>query len=382
VFGHRIELLKILGFSVRVDLSWVVLAVLIVWSLAVGAFPQSYPGLGEVTYWAMAVVAALGLFVSILIHEFSHSLVARHNDMPIGGITLFIFGGVAEMEQEPPTARSELLMAIAGPIASLLLAGAFFLVGLATAAASLPIAVTGVATYLAVINLVLAVFNMVPAFPLDGGRVFRAFLWGRRGDLAAATRTASRVGSGFGILLMVLGALFLFVYGNLVGGVWWFLIGMFLRWAARAELFRQETAQYLGSQPVGRFMTDALVTVPPGITVTRFIDDYVYRYHHSAYPVVEGDRPLGLVGMRQVREAPTDQWDLLEVSAIMAPAGVDNTIDANRPAVDALRAMQKVGEGRLLVTSGGRLVGMITLKDLMGAIDLATQIGRLRDSGD
>ncbi len=379
MFGRRIELMKILGFSVRIDLSWLVLVLLIVWTLAAGAFPQSYPGLGRAAYWTMAVVAAAGLFVSILIHEFSHALVARRHGLPIGGITLFIFGGVAEMEKEPPNARSELLMAIAGPIASLLLAGLFFLIAMGAKSASLPVTVTGVAMYLAVINFVLALFNMLPAFPLDGGRVFRAILWGRRGDMASATHTASRVGAGFGVLLMVLGGVTLFVYGNLVGGLWWFVIGMFLRGAARSEEFRQESLHFLGGKPVSHFMTESLVTVPPGLTVTRFIEDYVYRYHHSGYPVAEDDRALGLVGMRQVRETPAERWDLLEVQAIMAPASAENTIDAAQPAVNALRALQKTGEGRLLVTRHGKLVGMITLKDMMGAIDLAAQIGHLRE---
>ncbi len=382
MFGPRIEILKILGFSVRIDLSWLVLVLLIVWTLASGAFPQSHPGLGAVTYWAMAVVAAAGLFASILIHEFSHSLVARRVGMPIGGITLFIFGGVAEMEKEPPTARAELQMAIAGPIASLILAGLFFLVALAGKAAALPVPVTGVASYLALINFVLALFNLVPAFPLDGGRVFRAILWGRRGDMASATRTAARIGASFGILLMVLGGVTLFVFGNLVGGVWWFLIGMFLRGAAHAEVFRLESSQFLGGQPVSNFMTDTLITVPPGVTVTGFVNDYVYRYHHSAYPVAEGDRVLGLIGMRQVRDTPADRWDLVEVQAAMDPATAETCIEADQPAADALRAMQKSGEGRLLVTRQGRLVGMITLKDLMGAIDLAAQVTRLRQAGD
>ena len=191
MFGARITLFRLLGFEVRLDASWLILAVLLTWSLARGYFPAYYPGLAAQTYWWMGVVGALGLFASIVLHELAHSVVARRYGLPMRGITLFIFGGVAEMDDHPPTAKSEGMMAIVGPIASYALALVFYLLHLAGSGGGLPEALTGVLGYLAFINLVLATFNLVPGFPLDGGRVLRSILWAWKGDLRWATRTAS-----------------------------------------------------------------------------------------------------------------------------------------------------------------------------------------------
>ena len=187
-------LFKLFGIRVQVDASWLVLAVLVTWSLAQGLFPQFYPGLKASTYWSMGFVSMIGLVASIVLHETSHAVVARRHGLPISHITLFLFGGVAELTEEPKTARAEFLMAIAGPLASGALALGFLAVARLLVVLDAPAALQGVTYYLAAINGLLAVFNLIPAFPLDGGRVLRAVLWYRRGDLHAATRTASRNG--------------------------------------------------------------------------------------------------------------------------------------------------------------------------------------------
>ena len=207
MFGRSLTLFRLFGFHVQADMSWLVLAFLITWSLATGYFPFAFENLPPSLYWWMAVVGAAGLFASLIFHELAHSLVARRFGIPIKGITLFIFGGVAHMEEEPPSPKSEFLMAVAGPLASLLLATAFYAVGESGKILGWPEPLTGIAGYLSFINVVLVIFNMVPAFPLDGGRVLRAALWAWKGDLRWATRLASWFGSGFGIMLMVLGAL-------------------------------------------------------------------------------------------------------------------------------------------------------------------------------
>ena len=262
MFGKRITLFKLFGFAVRVDSSWFIILALIIWTTS-GIFRSSYPGFSAGEYWVMGVAAALALFASVVVHELFHSLVARHYGLPMKGITLFVFGGVAEMDDEPPSARAEFMMAIAGPAASIFI-GLDFYFFYRGAKTVWPLQVIAVIGYLYWINWMLALFNLIPAFPLDGGRVLRSALWWRRaGDLPGATRIAARIGSGFGILLIGLGILSLFM-GSFIGAVWWFLIGMFLRSASQASYQQVLVRTVLAGEPIGRFMKTDLVTVPPG----------------------------------------------------------------------------------------------------------------------
>jgi len=364
MFGKRITLFELLGFKVNVDLSWVLLAVLVVWSLAQGYFPAMHEGLPIATYWSMAVVGAAGLFLSLILHELSHSVVARQYGLQIKGITLFIFGGVAEMEEEPPSAKAEFLMAIAGPIASLALAAGFYVLALAAAAAGLPEQWIAVPRYLALINGILAVFNMVPAFPLDGGRAFRAALWHYKGNPQWATRIAARVGSAFGMALIFLGV-FSVLTGNFVGGMWWFLIGMFIRGAAASSYQQLVTRRAMEGEKVRRFMSRDPVTVAPGTTLQAFVEDYLYRYHFDLFPVIEGGALIGCAASRDVRKVPREQWDTTRLGDIMAPCTPEITIGPDDDAVAALSQMKRTGNSRLMVTEGRRLIGVIALRDLL-----------------
>ena len=242
MFFYRVRLFSLFGFDVYVDISWLLLAVLIAWSLAVGVFPEMVSGLTPVTYWSMAIVATAGLMFSIVFHEMSHALVARHFALPIRGITLFIFGGVAEMHGEPTSAQSEFLMALAGPIASGVLGLLLFLLLGSVASLDGPPAVGAVLWYLTYLNWILAAFNLLPAFPLDGGRMLRAVLWGWSKDLIRATWIASGAGRLLGILLIVLGVVEV-VRGDFVGGVWLSLIGIFLRGAAAPPTNKRSLAR-------------------------------------------------------------------------------------------------------------------------------------------
>src|SRR5512143_2827587 len=227
----RLRLFSFRGIPIRLDASWFAIAVLVTWSLAAQLFPAWHAGLPRATYWAMGIVGALGLFVSIVVHELSHALIARRHDIPIDGITLFVVGG-AEMGTEPPSPKAEFTMAIAGPVTSIAIGVAAL--ALSALGGGWPAAAVTVLAYLGLVNLLLAAFNLVPAFPLDGGRVLRALLWRRHGNVVRATHTASRVGIAFSVVLMVLGGLRVLT-GDLLGGVWFFLIGMFLRRAADAS---------------------------------------------------------------------------------------------------------------------------------------------------
>lgn len=373
MFGKSLTLFEILGFKVKINISWLFLALLIAWSLAKGFFPELYEGLPEATYWWMALAGLIGLFFSIVFHELSHSVVARRYGLPMKGITLFILGGVAEMEEEPPSAKAEFLMAIAGPIASLILAGIFYLLYLLGGELGLPDPLNGVLRYLGLLNLLLAVFNMLPAFPMDGGRALRAAIWHRSGSLRKATRIASTAGIWLGYGFIGL-ALLNLVTGNLVGVLWWFLLGMFIRYAAQGSYQQMELRRALEGEPVRRFMTAEPVTVPPEISLKTLVEDYAYRSFHKFFPVVEGERLLGCVTTARIREAPQDAWADTPVRNVMAPPSAENTVGPEEDAMKALSKMQLSGQARLMVIEDGRLMGIVTLKDLMELLALRMEL--------
>jgi len=374
MFGRQITLFRLFGFRVGVDWSWLILAILITWTLAVGFFPTFVPDLGQTTYWAMAIVGALGLFFSIIFHELSHSLVSRRYDMPIRGITLFVFGGVAEMEAEPTSPKAEFRMAIAGPIASFILASAFFLVGAGGERLGWPAAVLGVFTYLFWINGVLAIFNLVPAFPLDGGRMLRALLWGWKRDFRWATRIASGTGSFFGLVLMVLGIV-AFVSGNFVGGLWWFLLGLFVRFAANASYQQVVVRQSLAGIPVATVMKSDPVTVLPSLTIAELVEEYFYRHYYKMFPVVEGGRLLGSIGLREVKGIDRAAWGMTRVGDILSPLSKATAVPPEMDAIAALAHMNETGNGRLCVAEGDRLLGLVTRKDMLEFLSLRLDLG-------
>ncbi len=369
MFGKRIPLFTLFGFEIRLDWSWIIIAVLITWTLSAGVFPFYYPDLPPGTYWWMGVAAALGLFGSIILHEIGHAAVARRYGLPISGITLFVFGGVAEMEAEPERPGVEFWVAVAGPIASIAIAIVCYLLTVASAAAGLPVPVIGVLAYLALINLILVIFNMVPAFPLDGGRVLRAALWRWKGDIRWATRITSSIGAGFGVLLIVLGVYNVLI-GNFIGGMWWFLIGLFVRAAAQMSYRQVVVREGLRGIPVRRIMSQDPITVGPRTSVADLVDNYVYRHQHKMFPVVDGGRLVGCVSLRDIKELPREEWPGTTVESIMQRCSRENTIGAEVDALGALTKMNKTQNSRLLVAEGDRLIGIVTLKDMLKFLSL------------
>lgn len=379
MFENRIKLFTLLGFEIYIDWSWLILAFLITWTLSAGLFPTQFPGLPMYIYWWMGIVGALGLFASIIIHEIGHSVVARGYGIPIKGITLFIFGGVAEMTDEPPSAKSEFLVAIAGPIVSFMASAFFYILFWATAVVGGPMPLAGVLGYLSMINLILGVFNLIPAFPLDGGRVLRAALWGWKKDLALATRISSALGSGFGILLMVLGMINL-LGGNIIGGIWWFVLGIFLRSASRSSYQLVLLRQLLAGEPVRNFMSSDPVTVPSSATVRELVENYIYRHHHKFFPVVDDGQLIGGISLKRIKEVPYDEWERRTVRELLLPATEANTLAPETDAMKALTMMHNVGASRMMVVENGRLIGIIALKDLIGFLALKLEIEGERPS--
>lgn len=369
VEGKRWTLLRLFGFEVRFDITWLMLVALVVWTLSAGYFPSLYQDLSMRTYIWMGVLAALGLIASLVIHELSHSLVARRFGMNIRGITLFMLGGAAEMAEEPPTPRAEFLMAAAGPAASLVLAAVFYLAATAFSQTDLPAPFLGIITYLAGINVILALFNLVPAFPLDGGRLLRAVLWAMRGDIRWATRIAANLGGGFGIALILLGIYSIFV-GNFVSGMWAFLIGLFVRAAAASSYQQLVAREVLGGITVANVMTRNPVTVAPGVSVADLVENYLLGHNLKLVPVVADGRVSGIVDVRAAKSVPRERWDQRRVAEIATPLAQENTIRPDAGAHAALELMQRTGQSRLLVLDGDRLVGIVSLKDMLRILGL------------
>ncbi len=373
MFGAKFTLGTLGGFRIQADVTWIPLALLVLWSLSANYFPDAAPGLSVSVYWQMGVAGAAGLFLSLILHELSHSLVARRYGLPIRGITLFLFGGVAELEEEPGNAAAEFWMAAAGPAASFVLAAAFWFLALGVGVISESAPLIAVLRYLAMVNLLLAVFNLVPAFPLDGGRMFRSAVWWLKDDLDVATRLAVRSGEVFGWVMVGLGIL-LVATGNPTAGLWQIVLGLFLRGAASAARSQFVTRRALSGLPVSRFMTTNPITVPADTSVERFVEDYVLGRHHSGFPVVDEKGLIGFITASKAKFLPREQWPDIPVRNLAEPVSTDNTTIPPADAHEALRMMARTGNRKLMVVSHNELVGVLSLSDLLKFLTLKTEL--------
>lgn len=373
MLGKQVKLFTIFGFAVRVHASWLIIALLVTWTLATQVFGVMQACFSPALCWMLAVAGTIGLFASVVFHELCHSLVARHYGLPMKGITLFIFGGVAEMDDEPPSAKVEFLMAIAGPASSVVLAGFFYGLQGITAWMGPVVSLEGLLGWLGLINIILAAFNLIPGFPLDGGRVLRAGLWAWKGNIRWATRVASEVGSIFGFLLIALGVIDVMM-GAAIAGLWLFLIGLFIRYAAKQGYQQVLVRQLLTHESVRRLMNSEPVTVDAGLPLVNFIEDYVYKYHHPMFPVLADGRLVGLVGSRQIRQFPQEKWAGKTVAEIVQPCSEDNSVNVEEDAMTALSIMNRTDTSYLLVIQKGHLAGILTLKDLMKFMALKMEL--------
>lgn len=356
----------ILGIPVALNYTWFFAIALISWSLAGSYYPQRAPGFDENTYWVMGVTSALLLFASVLVHEFGHALTARRFGIETGAIVLFLFGGVAQITDEPPTPRAEFLVAIAGPLTSLAVA-----TGLRLLEPLLGVRPLGeMLHYLALVNLLLATFNLVPGFPLDGGRVLRAVLWARSGNLERATRAASRMGQVVALFFTGVGILSV-LRGDIGTGIWLILIGWFLDTGAQASYQHVVVRHGLGEIRVGDIMSRDLHAIEPGLTVERAIAEYFLPYKHGGFPVVYGDHLLGIITLHDVASVPNEQRASVSVRDIMTPRARLLTVSVNDTAYDAFAKMSAAHIGRLLVLNEqGTLAGIVTRSDLLHVLRL------------
>ena len=343
-----------------------------IWSLSLESFPNIIKVyLQQPT--VDGIFGAIGLFVSIVIHELFHSLVARRFGLSIRGITLFMFGGVAEMTEEPANAKTEFYMALAGPVTSIALGMIFYSTYLILKRLGVSMGITGIFGYLGIINWALAGFNLIPAFPLDGGRILRSILWWRKKDLRWATRIASRMGEIFGFTLIFLGVFSIF-RGSFVGGIWLFLIGMFLQNASQVSMQRLMISKALEGETVRRFMKPDPVTIPDTMTLKEAVEDYIYRYHYKMFPVVRNSKLVGCLTTRDIKVIPKEKWSTQTAGEVSKSCSIDNTIHPDTDATQALSLMNRTGNSRLMVVENDQLIGVITLKDLLQFFSLKMEL--------
>ena len=373
MLGKSFSIFKLFGFEIKVDSSWIIVLFLMIWSLSFGAFPQYFKGLSSTTYLWMGIFGALGLFFSIVLHELFHSLVARRYGLSISGITLFMFGGVAEMTEEPNNPKTEFYMALAGPVTSIALGMIFYSTYLILKRLGVSMGITGIFGYLGIINWALAGFNLIPAFPLDGGRILRSILWWRKKDLRWATRIASRMGEIFGFTLIFLGVFSIF-RGSFVGGIWLFLIGMFLQNASQVSMQRLMISKALEGETVRRFMKPDPVTIPDTMTLKEAVEDYIYRYHYKMFPVVRNSKLVGCLTTRDIKVIPKEKWSTQTAGEVSKSCSIDNTIHPDTDATQALSLMNRTGNSRLMVVENDQLIGVITLKDLLQFFSLKMEL--------
>jgi Zn-dependent protease/CBS domain-containing protein len=360
------QLGRIAGIRIGVNWSWLIVFALIVWSLAAAVFPSQNPGFSDGEYVALAVAAALLFFASLLLHELGHALQARREGVEIEGINLWLFGGVAQFKGGFPSAGAEFRIAIAGPLVSLAL-GVFFVV--VAVFAGLPNALDGVVAWLGYTNLILLVFNLLPALPLDGGRVLRSALWHFRGDLQWATWVASGVGRAFGFLFIGLG-LFMLILEGAFSGAWLAFIGWFLLQAATAEARYVATKQALDGLRVRDLMIRQPVTVEADLSLGEFMDAVAWSQRYTTYPVLEQGRPIGLLAFRSVASVPRDEWNTRRVRDAMVPREEVPVLDADEAAIDALAELSTSEVNRGLVLDNGRLAGFLSITDLARALEV------------
>lgn len=369
------KLLTVFDIPIEINYTWFIILGLVVFTLARGYFPATNPELSPLAHWLMAVAAAFLLFASLLAHELSHSVVAMRNNLPIQGITLFVFGGVAHLKEEPSSPAVEFKMAIAGPAMSFSIALFFFALTQALYNLGISDSILAITNYLFIINLVVGLFNLIPGFPLDGGRVLRAALWSYLKDIRKATAVASAFGKGFALFLIAAGLLYLFT-GVVISGIWLIFIGLFLMEAAESSYRQVMMRKVMTGVHVEDIMTRNVVTVPANLSLNRLVDEYFFRFRYASFPVVEDDTLLGLVTFHSVKEIEREKWPRISVREVMIPLSSQMTTRKDVEITVALTKMAGAGLGRLIVVEDSKMIGILSQRDIMRLFEFKSEINR------
>ncbi len=383
---------RIAGITISVHYTWFFIVILISWSLAQGLFPSIYPGWSTTEYWVTSIIAAILLFVSVLIHELAHSIVARSKNIPVNNITLFLFGGVSNLEKEPETSGAEFIMALVGPLSSLILAFiflgiqivispgsnvlAFFLGQPAIGATNSPI--VALLNYLGWINFLLALFNLIPGFPLDGGRVLRAIIWGATGNFQRATNIAATIGQIFAWIFIGFGILQIFS-GNFVNGIWIAFIGWFLNSAAESSRQEMTFQQHFRGVKVQTVMKSNPEIIKPTLTVSNLIQDIFLHGGHRAAAVSQDDQFLGIVTLTDVKKLNQQNWDTTTVETIMTKQPI-YSVKPDDDLKTALTLIAQHGLNQIPVLQDKKIVGMLSRADIIRYIQISQELGTSNDA--
>jgi Zn-dependent protease/predicted transcriptional regulator len=374
--GKGIPFGRIFGISLRLNPSWFVIFILVTWALAGSYFPSTYPAWTLTEKISAGVITSLLFFASVLAHELMHSLVAQREGITVKSITLFIFGGVSEIAGEPKTSGDEFRMALAGPLTSLVLGAVLFGIwmGLRHAVGAGEFG-AAIAYWLGIINLSLGAFNLIPGFPLDGGRVLRSILWGRNGDLRGATKTASQIGRVVAYIFIFIG-IFLVFTGNWLNGIWLGLIGWFLDNAAVGSYRQVQLNDLLSGHKVSEAMTHDCVSVPPGVTADHIINEYALTKGQQCFPVMDGEKLEGMVSFDSLRGVARESRRDKTAAQIMTPLSKLRWVIPSDDLTKVLALMTENDVSQVPVVQDAKVVGLISREHLLSFIDLQANLGR------
>lgn len=372
--GGAFSLGRIFGIQFRIHYSWFFIFVLITVSLSWQYFPVAYPQWSTPTYWLTGVATSLLFFSSVVAHELAHSLVGRANGIPVKSITLFLFGGVAHMTREATRHGAEFRMALAGPLASLVIGGLFFLLHLVIQNINEPIA--ALAFWLAQINVVLALFNLIPGFPLDGGRIFRSLLWRFSGNYQRATRIAVEVGRGVGYLFVLAGIVLMFLYpGSWFNGLWLAFIGLFLSYMATVSYRQAQWQAALQGVRVADVMTTYCPAIAPDIAISRVVQDYIFTSGHRCFMVTADGELQGILTLRNIKSVDQKNWESTPVGEVMTPSERLQVVQQEEEVLGAIERMEEYGISQMPVVSEGRIIGVIARDDVLRLLYTRSRLG-------
>jgi len=368
---HNIPLGKILGIEIGLDYSWFVIFALLTWMLASSYYPDEFKNWSPLTYWLTGAVTAIMLFVSVLLHELGHSVIALRYNIPVRSITLFLFGGIAQIGAEPPSAIAELLVAIAGPIVSLALAVFFYALQPAVSGVE---PLLGLTKYLAYINTALVLFNLIPGYPLDGGRVFRAVVWAITGNMTRSTVIAANVGRLFAFLFIFTGTFQMFT-GNFGGGLWIALIGWFLDNAASVQIQQVTLRGLLTGYRVAQAMSTRYVVVPENLMLQQLVDEQILGSGQRFFLVSRGDKTLGMITLHRVNEVPRQKWATTSTAEVMLPFEQLKCIDPDAELWSALQNLDRNGVNQMPVVRAHQVVGILSREDAITFLRTLQELG-------